>query len=293
MAIDLNRGSGGVYLPPAVSTEIWSELVEQSAVMRAARQINLPGSGITIPMITGDAEAEWVAETDAKPVSRPTLDNKPMRAYTLAVIVPFSNQFRRDLPALYAELVRRLPFSLAKKFDETVYGAETAPGDTFDNLAGAPEVAVDTEDTFGDLATVLNTIATTGADLSAWIASPALHGLLLTATDALGRQFFLSNPASESTVGSVFGAPVLKTRATFPDGGIGIAGDWAGSAVYGTVEGVQVAISDQATLTDGSTQINLWQRNMFAVRAEIEVGFRLRDVNHFVKIAAGAPAGGE
>ena len=31
---------------------------------------------------------------------------------------------------------------------------------------------------------------------------------------------------------------------------------------------------DQATLTDGSNTINLFQQNMFAVRAEIEVGFR-------------------
>ena len=54
---------------------------------------------------------------------------------------------------------------------------------------------------------------------------------------------------------------------------VGVAGDWS-QAVYGTVEGVQVAISDQATLTDGETAINLFEQNMFAVRAEIEVGFR-------------------
>ena len=48
--------------------------------------------------------------------------------------------------------------------------------------------------------------------------------------------------------------------------------------MYGTVEGVKIDISDQATLTVGSgssaTQINLFQQNMFAVRAEIELGFR-------------------
>ena len=67
----------------------------------------------------------------------------------------------------------------------------------------------------------------------------------------------------------------------------GIAGDWANSAIYGTVEGVQVDISDQATVNDGGTQVNLWQRNMFAVRAEIEVGFVARDVNHFVRVTDG------
>ena len=45
-----------------------------------------------------------------------------------------------------------------------------------------------------------------------------------------------------------------------------------------------MSVSDQATINDGGTQLNLWQRNMFAIRAEIEVGFRVRDLAHFVKL---------
>jgi HK97 family phage major capsid protein len=284
--VDINRGTTGVNLPPAVATEIWGALVEESAVMRAARRINLPGAGVSIPLITGDAAAGWVDETDEKPVSRATLDNKTMTPYTLAVIEPFSNQFRRDLPALYSELVRRLPFALAKKFDSTVYGVGSAPGSNFDQLSAAPNLVVDATGTFGDLAAVVNAIAATGADLTGWVVNPALHGLLITSVDSLGRQFFINDPANQRTVGSVFGAPVYRTRGAMPTGTTGFAGDWQGSAVYGTVEGVQISVSDQATLTDGEATINLWQRNMFAVRAEVEIGFRVRDANHFVEIKA-------
>ena len=52
-----------------------------------------------------------------------------------------------------------------------------------------------------------------------------------------------------------------------------MAGDWT-QAVWGTVEGIDISFSDQATLQNGTVTINLWQQNMFAVRAEIEVGFR-------------------
>ncbi|MCV7064995.1 hypothetical protein H7H51_03430 [Mycolicibacterium farcinogenes] len=47
------------------------------------------------------------------------------------------------------------------------------------------------------------------------------------------------------------------------------------------------------TLTDedGST-LNLWQRNMFAVRAEVEVGFAVRDRARFVRLTNGTPDGG-
>ena len=33
-------------------------------------------------------------------------------------------------------------------------------------------------------------------------------------------------------------------------------------------------MSNQATLTISDQAVNLWERNMFAVRAEIEIGFR-------------------
>ena len=44
------------------------------------------------------------------------------------------------------------------------------------------------------------------------------------------------------------------------------------------MNGVEISVTDTATLTVGSgnsaTTVNLWQQNMIAVRAEIEVGFR-------------------
>ncbi len=292
-AVDINRATTGVSLPAAVSGEIWGGVIEQSAVMQAARQINLPGAGVSIDVVTGEPTAGWVTESDEKPVSRATLSNKVMTPYTLAVIEPFSNQFRRDKNALYNELARRLPAALSRKFDSTVYGVGSAPGSNFDQLTSAPTLTVDGTNTFADAAAVLNAVAAAGYDLNAWIASPTLHGLLLTATDSLGRQFFVSNPIADNSVGQIFGAPVFKTRGTMPSGAgatadkIGYAGDWQNAAVYGTVEGVQISISDQATLNDGGTAINLWQRNMFAVRAEIEVGFRVRDVNAFVSINDG------
>ena len=87
--------------------------------MQMARQIALPGRGLSIPVITSDPEAAWVGETEQKPVSNPGLDTKTMRGYKLAVIVPFSNQFRRDAGALFDALIERLPGALGAKFDAT------------------------------------------------------------------------------------------------------------------------------------------------------------------------------
>lgn len=298
MAVDLYRGTSGVLLPPAVSQDIWQLTQEQSGVMNAAQQIPLPGRGVSIPIITGDPTAQWVNETAAKPVSRPTLGNKTITPYKLAVIVPFSNEFRRDLAGLYTALVQRLPLVLAKKFDTTVFGlAAGAPGSNFDTLGAATAVGV-AGNTWKGITTALSTVATATVDgeLEAWVLSPQGKAVFISATDTVGRPLYLdSTTATGTAVAQLLGAPVYTSRATFAadaDGAgagtaaqYGFAGDWD-NAYWGSVEGILISISDQATLDDGGTLINLWQQNMFAVRVEIEVGFRVRDLAYFVKLTS-------
>lgn len=284
--IDINRTTSGIVLTPEQSAEIWANALSESAVMQLATKVDLPGSGVSVDIITGDAEAQWVAETDEKPVSRPTFGSKLMTPYTAAVIVPFSNQFKRDKARLYAEVVRRLPFALAKKFDSTVLGG-TAPGSNFDTLTAAASVGI-AGDTYDGLVAADQAVATGGGVLNGWALSPQARGLLLGAKDADGRPIFINNVQADGAVPALLGAPVYQSKAVFKAGTpnqLGFAGDWT-SAHYGVVEDISLDITDQATITDGEETINLWQRNMFAVRAEFEVGFRLRDIAHFVKLTS-------
>lgn len=290
--IDVNRTTTGVRLDPVAAAEIWSAAEEQSAAMQLATQIPLPGPGVTVDIITGEPEAAWVAETDNKPVARPTLGSKLMTPYTLAVIVPFSNQFRRDKARLYAEIVRKLPGALGRKFDQTVFGDVAAPGSNFDKLSGAVSVGIG-GDTYQGLVAADQAVATGGGSLDGWAIAPQGRGLLLGAVDGFGRPLFTASPNTGGSVAQLLGQPVYVSKGVYladADGAgagtaaqIGFAGDWS-SAAWGSVEGVEISIADQATLTDGATQINLWQRNMFAVRAEVEIGFRVRDIAHFAKL---------
>ena len=275
--INTNRTS--ITLPAEVSSEIIALAQEESAVMRLARRINLPGRGLTIPVISGDPEANWVDETNAKPVSNPTLTTKNMKGYTLAVIVPFSNQFRRDMAGLYAEIVRRLPGALGKKFDATVF-AGTAPGTGFDVLTGvtAQSISGTGNSFYKALVAAESAIATAGYSVSGYAMSPQGKAEMLTALDTTNRPIFI-NSVADGEIGRLLGQPVHYTKGVYAAGSgsgavdvLGFAGDWS-KAMYGIVEGVDISISDQATLTISNSQVNLWERNMFAVRAEIEVGF--------------------
>ena len=283
--ISTNRTN--ITLPADVSGEILQKTQQASAIMRLARQMALPGRGVQIPVITSDPQAAWVAETAAKPVSNPGLSTKLMQAYKLAVIVPFSDEFRRDAAALYDALVARLPLALAQKFDQTVIGAVEKPGENFDSFAlCTTQALVPAGDatTYDGLVAAYGDIADHGGSLNGFAMAPAGIGLLLGQTDTTGRPIFI-NGVADGNVNRVLGAPVLESRGIYKAGVapvgtgagtpaiVGIAGDWT-QAMYGTVEGVQIRFADQTGLTINSTQVNLWEHNMFAVRAEIELGFR-------------------
>lgn len=291
--IDVNRTTSGINLTPEQSAEIWSQAEYASAAMQLSQKVELPGAGVSVDIITGEPEAAWVAETDEKPVSRPTFGSKLMTPYTAAVIVPFSNQFRRDKARLYSEVVRKLPQALARKFDETVFGAQSgAPGSNFDTLGEAATVGI-AGNTYKGLVAVDQAIAAGGGILNGWALSPQARGLLLGAVDGSGRPLFINNIQTDGAVPALLGSPVYQTKGVYAadaDGTgagtnarLGFAGDWT-SAHYGVVENITLSISDQATINDGGTQLNLWQRNMFAVRAEFEVGFRVRDLAHFAQL---------
>ncbi|MBO7430394.1 MAG: phage major capsid protein [Spirochaetia bacterium] len=275
--IPTNRTS--IDLPIEVSGEILQKTQEASAVMQLARQITLPGNGAAIPVITADPEAAWVAETGAKPVSNPGLDTKIIRAYKLAVIVPFSNEFRRDAAALYDALIQRLPNALGKKFDNTVFGGTEAPGSDFDTFADLTARDLD-DDAYASLVAADTDIAIHGGVVNGFALSPQARGILLSAKDENGRPLFI-NSVAEGAVPMILGARTYQSMGAYIHGNpdvVGFVGDWT-QAMWGTVEGVQIDISDQATLSylDDKGQaavMNLFQQNMFAVRAEIEVGFR-------------------
>lgn len=283
--IDINRNTTNVQLPAQLSTEIWSKAIESSAVMRLAQRVTLPGSGITIPVITGDAAADWVAETAEKPVSKSAFGVKQMTPYKMAVIELFSNEFRRDLPALYNELEARLPQSLGKKFDETVFHG-TAPGSNFDVLTNSTSVSIGAAKPYAQLVGVYETLATADASLSGWAMAPQGKAKLLAAVDGNDRPLFIPNVNDTNVIGNILGSPVVESKRVYKAGTpnvLGFAGDWT-QARYGIVDGINIAISEEATINDGENQINLWQRNMFAVRVEAEFGFVVKDPAAFVAL---------
>jgi HK97 family phage major capsid protein len=297
---DISRQTSNVALPADVAQEIWAKAVDTSAFMQLARRINIPGTGTTVQTITGEPTANWVAETNAKPLSAHTFGKKAITPYKLAVIEAFSNEFMRDKKGLYDECVRRLPAALSKKFDSTIMSA-TAPGSGFDVLGTGvsavsllPDTGVTVYDRF-----VAADAAISAADgiMNAIALAPPGKSIVIAATDQTGRPL-LTPGVQSGTVGNILGADVAIAKGVYKAGAatgsvpatVGVAGDFSG-VVWGSVEGVQMAVSDQASLVDGSgNTIHLWQDNMLAIRFEIEVAFAVMDKSQLVLLTGVVPS---
>ena len=307
---DVSRHTSNVILDPDVSQEIWANVIEESAFMRAARRINIPGSGVKVQTITGEPTANWVDETNLKPVGFHTFGQKTITPYKLAIIEPFSEEFLRDKNALYAECVRRLPAALGKKFDATIMGA-TAPGSGFDVLGtgvSSTSLLPDSANSITEydrFVAVDAAISAADGIMDTVILAPQGKSILLGAKDTTGHPLF--TPGIESgTVGNILGAPITVAKGVYVAGTaatqsaagvpavVGVAGDFT-DVVWGSVEAVKMSVSDAASLTytNASSQtvtINLWQQNMVAVRFEVEVAFAVRSKSQLMLLTGATPS---
>jgi len=293
--VDIATTTNGVLLPPEISGEIWQGVLEGSVVQQLTPQIDLPGNGVAVEMITSDPVAEFVGETNQKPVSNSTFDSRLVYPHTIAVIETFSNKFRRNKGALYNALISRLPNALSVAFDRAVLFGEGAPTTNFDTFEDVPSVSI-YANPYAGLLTALGSVVDADADITGWVLSPQAELLFLGQTDDAGRPLFISSMTDDGSVNRLLGRAAPKRKQVGRAGTSGVAstigfgGDWS-QAAWGVSDGISVDINTKGsvTLPNGSV-INLWQRNMFAVRTEIEIGFRVRNEDAFVRLTGSTPA---
>lgn len=277
----LNRKSTGVYLPAEVATEIIADAQQASTVQALARKVELPGSGISINVVTGDAEAQWVAETATKPQSSQSVEQKVMTPYKLAFTQLYSDEFARDLPTLYSALASRLPGALAKKFDETVLHG-TAPGSGFDTLTGATAIDLSTNpfDAFVD---AMEDVDQAGGDLNGIALSGSGKAAILRAKNSNGDPLFISDLQNQGQIGSVLGVPAYASKAARDEATktVAVAGDW-NSALWGQVGEVRIDL-----FTEYAGGVALADTNQFAIRCEVEYAFITAKADRFVRFTNG------
>lgn len=270
--------TSSIALPARVSEKIIANALEESAVLRLVdNKIRIKHAGEAIPVIAGDPTAYVVGEGQVKTNSDSSLATVTMKPKTFAVIEAFSNQFRDDNEALYQELVARLPRVIAQKFDDEVFHGTTSAN--FHTLGAVSTVSLSAANktTWDQIIACRSAVEGANGELTAWAMANQGITALLGAVDGNSRPLFVQDTAIGG-IGAIAGSPVVKAKAAYKAGVssnpdiIGYAGDWS-NAVVGIARDVNIAISDEATLTVTGGTLNLFESNMFAVRCEFTLGF--------------------
>ena len=300
-AKDISRETTNVILDPEVSSEIISKAIDESAIMQLGTQMAMTGAGKKFQTITGDPTPDWVDETDEKPIGYFTFGTKTVEPYKMALIVPVSMEFRRDKNALYNECVNRLPKLFGRKIDQTVMST-SAPGQNFDVLGSCEKISLipaEGKTLYDQFLAVDAAIADADAVMNGIALAPKGRSIVLGAVDADKHPLFTAGVQS-GTVDPILGAPVSVRKGVYVAGTagstadiVGLAGDFE-NLRYGIVQSITGSITDQATINVGTAenplQLNLWQRNMFAVRFEMEIALMVKDPNAFVLLTGNTPS---
>ena len=265
------------FIKPELAGPIFNEAAKGSAAMSLMKKVPLGASGQAFPIVTGKPSANWTDEGAKKHTTEASLGLVTMQPKKLTAIAVASQEVIRANPGGYSEtLATLLAEAFARAFDRAVFhnkgGDGTGTGPFGTSLSATTKTVTlggtAGANTYDDLvkAMGLNLQGTPKKQVNGLFAEASYDGLI---------------PALRS--GSILGRPSYLHENVGDDKTVGFAGDWT-KAAWGTVGGITMDISTEATVTIGGALVSLYEQNLVAIRAEAEYGFALADKEAFVKI---------
>ena len=288
------------FIKPELAGPIFDEAAKGSAAMSLMKKVPLGASGQAFPIVTGKPSANWTAEGAKKHTTKASLGLVTMQPKKLTAIAVASQEVIRANPGGYSETLAGLlaeafarAFDLAVFYDKPGDGASTGTGPFGTSLWATTKSvtlgATAGANTYDDLvkAMSLNLQGTPKKQVTGFAFDTGFEIDLLNAKDTAGRPLFAEAaytgavPALRS--GSLLGRTTYMHENVGLEKTVGFAGDWT-KAAWGTVGGITMDVSTEATVTIGGQLVSLYEQNLVAIRAEAEYGFALADKEAFVKI---------
>ncbi|WP_269914018.1 phage major capsid protein [Acinetobacter sp. HY1485] len=226
---------------------------------------------VKIPTQTGSTSVNWVGEGQQKPTTDMKFGNITLTKSKLAGIVLLSDELIRfSSPSADAlvrdDLVKTISQFIDGQFlDPSKVESEDSPASILNGIAGIKSTGTTAEAYQTDLLTCINGFidGNQSLDGSYWVMSETRAAQMSLLRDALGNTYF---PGMSFGSGSktLLGLPVVTSQTA----GEKIVLIKPTEILLADDGGVDFAISNEATITNGTEAINLFQNNLSAIRAE-------------------------
>ena len=266
-----------------VENQLASEFIEllraETIVDKLAPMMRKAPFNTKIPGAATGAIAAWVGEGKAKPATNPTFMNVKTEHHKLAGIVVRTDELLRlTSPSTDIMLRDDLIEATATLMDTTFMDDEPKDDDRPAGiLNGATKIIASGKTAAeydADLAALNDSFISKNLSLTGahYVMSATRASAMGRLRDALGNPYYrgMANGPGEKTLD---GLKVIESE----NAGAVIALIKPSELYLADEDGVDIAFSDQATIDMGSTNlVNLWQKNMTAIRAERHITWEKR-----------------
>ena len=280
-------------VPAAQGTLILQEVIQNSKIMQLGvyeDMVDAAGNPTKRKEFTYLAEgpgAYWVGETEKIQTSKATWLKASMEAKKLGVIIPVSREYLTyKLPDFFEAIRPKLAEAFYKKFDEAgILNVANPYAQSIDESAVAAGNVVEGDITYGSLLELEDTLIENDIEANGFISknqnATALRGAIKTENGVALSVYDRAN-------GTIDGITTVNLKSAEMEKGTIYAGDF-NHLHYGIPFNISYKISEDAQLStitnaDG-TPVNLFEQEMVALRATMDVALMITKDEAFAKLA--------
>lgn len=284
-------------VPASQGQMIIQDVIENSKIMQLGQfeeMVGADGRPTKRKQFTYLAEgpgAYWVGETEKIQTAKATWLTAEMEAKKLGVIIPVSREFLTyKLPDFFEAIRPKLAEAFYKKFDEAgILNVNNPYAQSIDESAVAATNVVEGAITYDNLLGLEDALLEADYEANGFISknqnATDLRGAIKTENGVALSVYDRAN-------GTIDGVTTVNLKSTAMPKGTIYAGDF-NHLHYGIPFNISYAISEEAQLStitnaDGSP-INLFEQEMVALRATMDVALMITKDEAFAKLVA--PAG--
>ncbi|MFL0365374.1 phage major capsid protein [Pseudobacillus sp. 179-B 2D1 NHS] len=270
-------------VPTEQETLVLKDFMTQSAVTKLAKFENMTKPEKEFTYLASGPGAYWVGEGEKIQTSKATWLTAKMVSKKLGVIIPVSKEFLRySVSDFFTQMRSAIAEAFAIKFDQAaLFGINSPFGagvSVFEKVQAAGNtVALNSiGNLYDELNGVMALVEDADKDVDGFTTTRRFRQKLRGTKDTNGLPIF--NDATGGATQQALGLPIgyVDSKSWDYTKALLLAADWDMTR-YGIPQGMEYKISEDATLTtvvgEDSQPINLFERDMFALRVTQQVGF--------------------
>ena len=271
-------------IPDSANALILQDVIENSKIMQLGQYQEMTDREKKFEFFAEGPGAYWVGETEKIQTSKPTLLQATMVAKKVAVILPVSREYLHYKVGDFFETIRpKVAEAFYKKFDEAgILNVANPFPQSVDESAVAAGNVVEGDVDYANLLAVQDALYEHDEEANAFISKVQNNTALRGAVDANGVSLF------DRAAGTIDGLPSVNLKSAELEKGTLYAGNFD-HLHYGIPYNITYKISEDAQLStitneDGSP-VNLFEQEMVALRATMDVAFMITKDGAFAKLA--------